>query len=212
MKIAKTLSKVMLPAVFAISSMAASASSLTFDFTGKDYYPSRDLTFDVHGVELTVTSGTFSFYDSDINFNTRFVDLDNDGLGSLGFFDGDQVDGRFGNDVLVFSFSEFVSIDNILFGNVDNNDDFAFGEVNGSFFDRVFDFNDVFASVGVNSGPGLTFGIGAIGSNDNFSIRGLEISKVAVPELDAAGAPIALSLIAGFLAMAAERRRRRRIL
>lgn len=182
--------KTLTTAAFVGAMVAGSAASAaTFDFTGANLSDTSSIDYTVDGITVTVTAGTFSsvFNPSTIDFSTRLVDIDPDGLGADGSFDSDQVDGSGGNDVLVFSFSEQVTINTIGFGNVDSNDDFAFGSVAGSAFDRVVSFQDVFVSTDVSSfaslsdRTGLAFGIGAIGAFDNFTITSLDVSAVPLP-------------------------------
>ncbi|WP_152613077.1 hypothetical protein [Tateyamaria sp. ANG-S1] len=178
-------------AAFAIAAMGSAASALSVDFTGSDPAPANQLMFDFGNLTLTVTAGTFPRNPNpgNINFNTRLVDQDNDGLGAdAPFFDSDQIDGFFGNDVLVFSFSREVTLDSILFGNVDGNDDFAFGSVVGSSFSRIVSFQDVpttsFDLAGISPNGeniGLSFGIGAIGRNDDFTVAGLSFTPTPIP-------------------------------
>ena len=114
MKIRRAAAAVALIAFGALA--AAPASAATFNFTG-DFFgsiapDSPSKTFTVDGITVTVTAGTFSNASnpSNINFANRLVDLDFfSGLGADGRFDGDNIDGRLGNDVLVFSFSRKIT-------------------------------------------------------------------------------------------------------
>ena len=177
-------------AALGLALFSTQASAVTFDFTGTNELDSNVKSFTVDGLTVDVTAGTFSTGSnpSNINFSTRRVDLDPDGLGADGgFFESDQVDGNLGNDVLVFSFSSNVIIDSIIFGNLDGNDDFAFGAVDGSSFLRFVNFQDAISPIAASSfltlaqRTGSAFGIGAIGWNDNFTIAGLTVSQVPLP-------------------------------
>ena len=192
-------------AAFGLAFFASQASAATFDFTGVNELDSSSKSFSAGGINLTVTAGTFGTASnpSNINFNTRLVDLDPDGLGADGPLDGDQVDGGGGNDVLVFTFDTTVTIDSIVFGNVDSNDDFSFGSVDGASYTRFVNFQDVVSPIAASSfltlaeRTGTAFGIGAIGPFDNFTIKGLTVTAVPLP----AALPLfmgALSLL-GFL-------------
>ena len=193
---------------------ASAASAVTFSFTGVNEADSQSKSFSVGGIGLTVTAGTFSSASnpSNINFSTRRVDRDPDGLGADGVGDGDQVDGSFGNDVLVFTFDQNVILESISFGNVDGNDDFAFGGVSGSSFTRIVNFQDVASSVLVSTfaspaqATGLAFGIGAIGSADNFTIKRLKVSAVSAIPLP----PAMLLLGTAIIGLGAISRRRRK--
>lgn len=172
---------------------ASQANAVTFDFTGSDPADSVSKSFTVDGLTVTVTAGTFPSNifgnpnPSNINFNTRLVDQDPNGLGADGVPDFDQVDGSFGNDVLVFTFSREVFFDEITFGGVDGNDDFAFGSVTGNSFLRVVDFQDVVNPTAVSGfttlaeRTGTSFGIGAIGPNDNFTVASISVTPVPLP-------------------------------
>jgi len=197
------LKKTLPMAACAAALLAGSAvSAATIDFTGANLSDRPEATFGTGDLNVTVRAGTFG--DNGINFATRQVDIDPDGLGSDGFLDRDSIDGSFGNDVLTFSFDRLVRIDAIAFVEVDNNDDFAFGSVAGTSFERAFDFAQVFDQtdlselLSANARTGLTFGIGAIGSNDNFRVAGLNVSTVPLPAsgmmlLGALGAGVVLS-------------------
>ncbi len=131
--------------VVAATAFSTSALSATFDFTGENLSPTSSLSFFDDGIGLTVTAGTFTTAStpSSVNVSRRLVDQDNNGLGADGFLDGDNIDGRFGNDILIFTFDQEVQLDVIRFGGVDGNDDFAFGPVDGLSFFRIVDFQDV---------------------------------------------------------------------
>jgi len=229
MQLTKTL---FAAALVAGSVLASAASAITFDFTGTDLAPTSELRFSSGGIDLTVTAGTFSSASnpSSINFGSRNVDQDNNGLGAVAGGGDDAVDGANGNDVLVFTFSEAVVIEHIHFGEVDRFDDFAFGEVSGTSFDRVVNFQDISSNPFDLSGvSGLetdesrtftSFGIGAIGGGlfdsegnkfaDNFFIKGLSLS-VAPPSNEPPAVPLpasALLLLGGLGAFGIARRRK----
>ena len=199
----KSISALLLAAT-TVFGTAAYSSVIDFDFTGHNLSDRSAISYGVDGVSVTVRAGTFSNANlSDINYGSRRVDIDHNGLGADSFWDSDTIDGSFGNDVLVFSFSDSVSINTIGFSEVDGNDDFAFGTVTGNSFDRVVNFQDVLTSTDVSvfasdiERTGFVFGIGAIGFGDNFRITSLNVTSVPLP---AAGLLLlaALSLTAGF--------------
>lgn len=211
-------------AVFCAVGLSVSpATATTFDFT-RDFLASiapdsSSKTFVVDGIQLTVTAGTFprNPNPSEIDFSTRLVDQDFfSGLGAdSGLFEDDDIDGNGGNDVLVFSFSPGVVLESIDFGNVDGNDDFAFGAVDGTTFSRIVDFQDVENIVDSTEFPALglvtasDFGIGAIGGQgrefqsrkDDFTIQRLTVSlfSPAPNPITVIPAPAALPLLASGL-------------
>lgn len=209
-------------AVFAGSIIGSAAHAITFSFTGSNLPDAQVRTFSSEGLGLTVTAGKFSSSSnpSTINFAARRVDQDPDGLGVDGSFDSDQIDGKFGNDVLVFTFSEAVVIETVKFGNVDSNDDFAFGTVVGSTFNRIEDFVDISNPFDLSTiataaqRTGLGFGFGAIGKYDNFTIKNLTVSLATPPGNEPPAVPLPASglMLLGAVALAggASARRRRK--
>ena len=189
-----------LAAVAATVAFSTSAFPATFDFTGQNLSPASSLSFSDDGIGLTVTAGTFSTASnpSTVNITERNVDQDNNGLGADGAFDGDNIDGFFGNDILIFTFDQEVRLDELRFGGVDGNDDFAFGPVEGLSFFRIVDFQDVTDPLNAASfltddqRVGTAFGIGAIGINDNFTVAGMSV--IAVP-LPASGLLLGMALL-----------------
>ena len=189
--------------VVAATAFSTSALSATFDFTGENLSPTSSLSFFDDGIGLTVTAGTFSTASnpSSVDLSQRRVDQDNNGLGADAFFDGDNIDGFLGNDVLIFTFDQEVQLDVIRFGGVDGNDDFAFGPVDGLSFFRIVDFQDVTDPLNAatflsgDQRVGTAFGIGAIGSNDNFTITGLSVSSVVAVPLPASGLLLGVALL-----------------
>ncbi len=200
MSISKFLASTLVVATTAFSTSALAA---TFDFTGSNLFPASSLSFSDDGIGLTVTAGTFTTASnpSSVNVSRRLVDQDNNGLGADGFLDGDNIDGRFGNDILIFTFDQEVQLDVIRFGGVDGNDDFAFGPVDGLSFFRIVDFQDVTDPLNAatfltgEQRVGTAFGIGAIGNNDDFTIAGLSVSSVATVPLPASGLLLGMALL-----------------
>lgn len=195
----------------AIALSAGSVNAATFGFQQFQLFDQDSISYDVDGIGLTITAGTFgaNTNPSTIDFSTRRVDRDlNDGIGADGgLLEADEVDGFFGNDVLVFSFDTRVRINSVSFApqDIESNDQFAFGSVSGSTFTRVADFTDVSTPFDMSffgsDAIGEAFGIGAIGSDDNFSITAMDVAAVPLP---AAG----WLLIAGLGGIAAMSRRK----
>ena len=171
---------------------AGLTSAATFDFLG--FSPdSSSKSFTVDGISVTVTTGTFGDEaGSDIDFDARLVDQGTArGLGSVGDADFKQIDGKNGNDVVVFTFDRLVSIETAFLNKIDRRDKFAFGTVESGAFNRIVDrqvatetvdFTGAFGTV-----TGTSFGIGAIGNRHNFSIASLSV-------FDATPTPIAPQL------------------
>ena len=209
-------------AVIAGSFIGSAAQAVTFNFVGENYYDANVRTFSSEGLGLTVTAGTFSARSnpSHINFSTRKVDQDEDGLGTDGgWYESDQIDGNFGNDVIVFTFSQSVIIESVRFGNVDHNDRFAFGAVSRDAFDRLVSFQDIVNPFNLSriattsERTGFSFGFGAIGKFDNFTIKSLHVSLATPPSNeDPSSVPLPASalLLLGALAMAGGVSARRR--
>ena len=186
--------------------VGSAASASVISFTGYNLNDTSAVRFGNSDLNVTVRAGTFS--GDRINYRNRLVDIDPNGLGADALGDGDSVDGSYGNDVLTFSFNQEVRIDSISFTEVDWNDDFSFGAVSGRTFEREFSFADVYpntdlsALLGADARTGLTFGIGAIGGNDNFRVSSITVSAVPLP---ASGMLLLAALGAG---IGASRRRK----
>lgn len=197
-----------------VVALSTAASAITFDFTSPGTTDSTSTVFVEDGLTLTVTAGTF---DSTSNGTTigsnRNVRQGADGLGANFAQDGVQVDGANGSDVLVFTFSETVLLDSISFANVDFNDTFAFGSVASTTFTRFVDFQDIdspnlaslFLSLSQRTGD--AFGIGAIKFLDNFTVTGLDVSRVAAVPLPPALLMLGSALL-GFGFIGSRRRRK----
>lgn len=166
---------------------AGLASSATFDFMSKDA-DSASKTYTVDGVTVTVTTGTFKKKNgSEIKLDTRDVKSSKkNGLGSNGAGDKAVIDGRKGNDVIIFTFDQVVAIDTVTFGKLDGKDRFAFGTVDEGKFNRIvtkrkvtetFDIDETFGTL-----AGTSFAIGALGKRHNFTIETL---SVFIPSEDA---------------------------
>ncbi len=139
-------------------------------------------------IDLTITAGVFSDRRSSITLadsgdERRLGIENNDGLGVLGFFGADtnsEIDGRDNNDIVIFTFSEAVLFTGIEFGNVDRQDDFHFGLVDGDTFVRTLVDTRISSDSFTFDSPlfGTVFAVGAVESNDSFTINGINV----VPE------------------------------
>ncbi len=172
------------------------AHAVTFNFGGygglADSYD-----FSSSGINLTVTAGRFKS-DGTIIDEGR-VGQYAWGLGATTrWHDSHQVDGYKGNDILIFSFDQKVTLEKVAFSYVDGNDRFRFfhdtdhdGELTdfGTSIDipygNVYVFNSVW--------DGKLFGIGAKGKYDNFKIEGFHVTPIPLPA--------ALPLFAGALGL-----------
>lgn len=214
--------KIISAAVFAASVAAASAASaLVIEFENDLTEVFVDVTggvpVTVGEVTFSVTAGTFTNPDASGNVsigatNPNWISQNSEGLGVNRPFDSSEVDGSFGNDILLFSFlNTQVALSAIVFENVDNNDDMLFysPEMSPNSFSSDI-FNPILGSNELDEGIfqfepdfiGTTFGIGAVGSLDNFRVARLKLTAVPLP---AAG----WMLLAGVGGLAAMKRRRK---
>ncbi|PUB10896.1 VPLPA-CTERM sorting domain-containing protein [Yoonia sediminilitoris] len=210
----------------------ASAATYSYDFTtlnsGQTTY-SSGLAVESDGLTVEVTAGRYDSYmglDNDQIADTdcadggcqwydnsvgellgyRAVAITSDGLGIAGFFDGSDIDGDFGNDLITFTFDRVVDFTRVFFTGVE-----SFGYAQDQFdvfVDGVLLREEVL--IGENNPYDLT-GFSAIGRSisfgadsgyDNFRIGGLEVELAAVP-LPAGG----LLLLSGLFGLALARRR-----
>ena len=175
--------KVFSVAALAMTILVSKAYAITFNFTGQDTSLLSQLTLSSEGLDLTVTAGIFPGFDdpdsvpanpSDIIFTARFIDLEPNGLGVNAGLDSSTIDGFFGNDVAVFTFSQNVIVESVGFANVTPGGDFAFGTVSGNSFNRIVDSQllplpiqqavpfGLTAIATQEQRTGLSFGFGAI--------------------------------------------------
>jgi hypothetical protein len=168
-----------------ICSSIANAALIEFNDTSTFPFDYRVFENVQGSIDLTVTAATFSNSSgliSDNGSQERYGIVNNEGLGATAFFGNDDdtnVDGRSSNDMLIFTFSEEVFFTGIGFGNVDSNDDFEFGFVVGDTFVREISDQRItsdFMSLG-GGFTGTTFAIGAVGSNDNFTITSIQVPE-----------------------------------
>lgn len=166
-------------------SKASSVTTANFDLGGNGgLEPSY--SFNVNGIGLTVTALTVS--DAGVFAPPVQVGQYSDGLGVTNSVNGDAylADGLGYNDVLVFTFNRDVRIDSI---------DFAYndGEYTGDYFRFYYDKDGALASLGdfdipgsdfyssylLNDGHiGRLFGIGALGYNHEFLVKGISVTTV----------------------------------
>jgi len=186
--------KKLFAAVFALvlSSAAAQAATIDFDFRGNGYL-APSYTFTESGVSVTATAASFNGI-GDVSTNPNYrVGQYSLGLGmSRNRNDSHEVDGRRGNDLIVFDFDRNVTLESVSFTHVDSNDEFSFFFDAGA--DGSLDFDNLSFNVDIpGSGTytfaqiwtGDLFGIGAYDgsffSTDNFKISGMSVSVVPLP-------------------------------
>ncbi|MEM6635295.1 MAG: hypothetical protein AAF667_05325 [Pseudomonadota bacterium] len=192
---------------------AATVSAATFNFGAGSPSTADFFDFTEDGIQLQVSAGRWPGVGgpAPIDFGARQVFQGSDGLGAVGVSDATELDGAGGNDVLIFTFDHDVVIEEIVFGSVDDDDNFAFGLVVAGDFLREEDLIDVSNSVSVSSlsfAPlvGASFGIGAKQTNDNFTILQITVSKVPLP----ASALVLLIGLGGLAAVGSRKAQRQR--
>lgn len=163
-------------------------------------------TFDVVGAGTIALNGEQNI---EITQNIEGLGIDNNN-GIFGS-DSSQIDGSGSNDILVFTFARVMRLSRIIFENVSDNDDFVFyvpgADPNATEYDIVnpLPFPDIngdegffdFGNIEVTS-----FGIGALGRNDNFRLSRIEIAPVPLP----ASALLLLAAVGGLGVMRMRKR------
>ena len=174
---------------------ATSAQAVTYNFTGAnsgqaDSYTYGDLTVgaghyhtDTGAVHSQVTGDSL---DDQVTRTSAGLGVDSDISGG-GQDSDNQVDGSGDNDVLVFSFGSAVQLISVTFSHFSGNDDFSYffdGDGNGNLdFDLIAGNLDTGGSTYTFGGTyvGTLFGIGAIGSNDEYRVKSINVSAVPLP-------------------------------
>lgn len=199
-------------ALIASAMLTGAASAATVDFSGPTGqamvagpYDFGSTTVEVEADRFNRTS-TSPFLVELVGDQDALVTVNQEGLGVRNRrFDNFDVDGRFGNDVLLFSFADQIELTDIYFDNVDRNDQFVFfavdtmADLGGSIAATFFDITDLYSDEGIFSFTpavaGSIFGIGALQSNDNFRVEGFAGSVVPLP----ASALLMLSALGGLV-------------
>ncbi|MEP3244517.1 MAG: VPLPA-CTERM sorting domain-containing protein [Sneathiella sp.] len=178
--------KKILATLFALALSCTAAQAATFDFTGNGGR-ATSYTFVEDGISVTASPASFNNGGGTSTSPSYRVGQYGGGLGMSRYWgENHQVDGWFGNDLIVFDFDRNVTIESVSFTHVDRDDEFSF------FFDLGNDgsLDDINFNVDIpGSGTysffgtwtGDTFGIGAYDYNDNFKISGMTVSAVPLP-------------------------------
>lgn len=174
---------------------------------------SKSFGFSEDGIGLSVFTGRQDGSNVATNSHDWLYQSNGNGLGmySSGNGKNKEIDGKNANEAVQFLFDTAVQLVSITFGKVDGNDDFDFYFDDGSGLTERQDDIDIpkggkfsFADLWM----GTLFGIGADGSNDNFTIKKIEVAVVTAVPLPAALPLFGVALLGmGYMA----RRRRRSV-
>ncbi len=191
------------------TTVAASAVPVTFDFGNTQSSNVSSLTFSSGGFTLTATAistdGTATPNGTALVNSTNYLTPNEGGLGVHSTADTNhEIDGGVEfKDLLFLTFNQAVEVLNMTFARVDADygGDTAYITVDGSsqgLFNLVG--ADHPSSLALNL-KGTVFGIGALGTTDNFKLRSVTVSPVPIP-------PAIALLGSGILGLVALGRRR----
>lgn len=180
------------------SALAMSASANVVDFSDPWHYTEEAGPYEFGPASLTVTADSFTYYSSDpfmieldhrdgtaVTVNQEGLGVDKDGSLLNCIVDcNPNVDGYWGQDILIFEFDQEISLTEINFDNVSGNDQFVFfavdtlAELMGPIAATFFDITDLAGDEGIYSfNPsvsGTIFGIGALHTDHEFRVEGLK--------------------------------------
>lgn len=190
----KTLVKAVLTSASIAVSSLANAALLDFDFSNganaSNATFSSELNFSNSGLDLEVTAYSANWFGG---YSQSNVSQWKRGLGVSGGRYDTQVDGRYGDELLAFNFSEEVSLKSISFMSFDRNDQAQVYDLDAdSFWD--FYVTNIYKGETVKDGKGIRtfnftqdivssyFGIEANDMNDNFTVYSMSVETLDVPE------------------------------
>jgi hypothetical protein len=216
------MKKILLASTLLAASFSVSAATTSFNFNGNTL-PTGSISFTSadNNLSLTATADNQLSSNGQIQLeNNRFVGQYSGGLGvchgtpnanAYGGCSGEnhQVDGNYGNDVVLFDFgTQEVTLESVTLSYIGSNDEFSF-----SFFDGISTTpTNFFSSLNTPSNgistyifsqvwTGSLFGIGAVDYNDEFKISGIGVSyDVAAVPVPAAAFLFAPALL-GFMGL-----------
>lgn len=197
----------LLAAAAAIVAMPVSTLAATFDFGGSNGN-FEVYTDTVDGITVTVSAGLYNgvanpntIIDTDwdggfvapfVFITDRFVTRRGNGIGVNGAADGNRTDGALGDDLMTFTFSEEVDFGRILFTSIEPDDSFdMFVDGTLAISEQTISGNNPFSLAGY-TGTSISFGADAI--DDDFRIRGIEVSAIAAVPLPAGALLLATGL------------------
>jgi hypothetical protein len=198
-------------AILACSAGLASATPVSFDFSTIQSGSIASLTYNQNG--YTIVASAKETNDSGTVTKDAFVTstaLHGTNSGGLGVFSTDDsnhaIDGAGVdiNDLLILTFNQAVKIVGVSFALVDGQfgGDNAYYRVDGGPINNISIINDAFPDFRVVNWVGTQFAIGALGQNDEFKLRAIQVTPIPVP-------PAALLLATGLLGFGALHRRKK---
>jgi hypothetical protein len=182
---------------FLLLALPAQASTV-FDLRGNGGW-SKGFEFNEGGIGLSVFTGRQDGDTATTNAHDWLYQSRGNGLGmySSGNGKNKEIDGKSANEAVQFLFDSAIQLISITFGKVDGNDDFDFYFDDGGGLTEVKDDIDIpngnkynFANMYI----GTLFGFGADGSNDNFTIKKIEVVQITSIPL-----PTTITLFGGAL-------------
>lgn len=176
----KTLISAVAAGVLLVSAGIANATSLDFT-TGNGTAGTNSYSFTVDGITAVTTPLTTASSSTIHQYSGGL------GVSSSTPFDNHEIDGAFGDEAVRVTFDQQVNLESILFGAVGTNDDFAYRVDGGSWstFDivggNIWDTGNGYYNFTLPGILGTIFDIAAFGSNDDFKLRGMNVSAVPLP-------------------------------